>query len=165
MSLLIKNASLYIAIIITGLSAGFFYAWQVSVIPGTKQVSDRTFLEVMQSINRAILNPWFFVIFMGSLLVLFVALIAQYGQPSFFPVLAALVFYLFGTMGVTIMGNVPLNDTLDVINLSIQDEYALKEIRTLWEPRWNRFHLIRTVCSVLSFLMVLLAAFTTIKNQ
>ncbi len=165
MSLLMKNASLYAAIILTGLSAGFFYAWQVSVIPGTKQVGDKPYLEVMQSINRAILNPWFFVIFIGTLLLLAVATYTHYKQPSFIPVLAALVFYLVGTIGVTGIGNVPMNETLDAINLAHENEQSLKEIRTLWEPRWNKFHLIRTWCSVISFLLVLLAAFTQLKNQ
>ena len=56
MEITLKSIILFSTLILTGLSAGFFYAWQVSVIPGTKRVVDLTYLETMQSINRAILN-------------------------------------------------------------------------------------------------------------
>jgi hypothetical protein len=38
---------MFSAIVLTGLSAGLFYAWAVSVIPGTKKVKDFTYLETM----------------------------------------------------------------------------------------------------------------------
>lgn len=65
MEITIKSIVLLGTVILTGLSAGFFYAWSVSVIPGTQHISDTSYLQAMQSINRAILNPLFFVVFFG----------------------------------------------------------------------------------------------------
>ncbi|CAE7470434.1 unnamed protein product, partial [Symbiodinium microadriaticum] len=56
----------------------FFYAWSVSVIPGTKRLADLTYLESMQSINRAILNPAFFVVFFGSMILLWLVTYQSY---------------------------------------------------------------------------------------
>lgn len=75
----IKSFTLFTAIALTGLSAGLFYAWSVSVIPGTRKIPDPVYLETMQSINRAILNPAFFLIFFGSPLALGISTFQQVG--------------------------------------------------------------------------------------
>jgi uncharacterized membrane protein len=152
MELSIKSITLFTAIILTGLSAGLFYAWMVSVIPGTRKVVDITYLESMQSINRAILNPAFFLIFFGSPLALAISTIQQFNSGiSFWLLLAATLIYMFGTFGVTALGNVPLNDALDVLDLAELGESKIAEFRKSYEQKWNRLHLIRTVFSVLSF--------------
>ena len=66
----LQSLSINVSIVLTGLSAGLFYAWSVSVIPGTQKIENLTYLNTMQSINREILNPWFFLIFFGSLITL-----------------------------------------------------------------------------------------------
>ena len=164
----IKIVTLFSAILISGLSAGFFYAWEVSVIPGTKQISDRSYLEVMQSINRAILNPAFFVIFIGSLLLLIVSSYMQYRASvnlSFWLMLGATLTYLAGTFGVTVSGNVPMNETLDALNLAEITTDGLKDIRISFEEKWNLLHRIRTVFAVLSFVLSLVAAFVEKSNN
>ena len=114
MEISIKSMVLFGSVILTGLSAGLFYAWSVSVIPGMLKVNDTVYLESMQSINRAILNPAFFLIFFGS--AIFLCLGSVYGlhlhKGVFWLMLAASLCYLVGTLGVTIMGNVPLNLSL-----------------------------------------------------
>lgn len=147
------------SIIFTGLSAGLFYAWQVSVIPGTRHTGDYNYLETMQSINRAILNPAFFLIFFGALITLSIASIYEFHTSKlvFGLMVSASIIYLVGTFGVTALGNVPLNNELDVLELSELAPQKLREFRKYYETNWNRLHLIRTVFAVLSFLMALLA--------
>ena len=104
----VKTLTLILAILLTGLSAGLFFAWQVSVIPGTRKVTDMVYTQTMQSINRAILNPSFFMVFFGSLLMLTISSIQHYHQGSvFWLLLAATLAYLIGTVAITGMGNVP----------------------------------------------------------
>lgn len=167
MDISIKSISLLGAVILTGLSAGFFYAWSVSVIPGTKQVVDLTYLETMQSINRAILNPAFFLIFFGSILFLGLATFYEFhnNKLAFALMLTSSIIYLLGTIGVTGLGNVPLNNQLDVLNLSELSIEKIIEFREYYETRWNRLHLIRTIFAVLSFISAVLALFTQIKNN
>lgn len=161
MELSIKSISILTAVVLTGLSAGLFYAWQVSVIPGTKKVIDMTYLQSMQSINRAILNPAFFLSFFGSLIMLTISTIQQWNTgTTFWLLLGATLTYLIGTFGVTALGNVPLNDTLEAMDLAGLAEGASAEFRHFYEEKWNRFHLIRTACSILAFLLSVLAIYS-----
>ena len=154
-----KEIVLLATIFITGLSAGFFYAWQVSVIPGTKKITDGSYLEAMQLINRAVLNPAFFIIFFGALILLVWSTYLEYKAGislTFWLTLGAAVVYLIGTFGITAIGNVPLNESLNVIQLNTLSVEELNATRTNYELPWNRLHLIRTIFSLISFGLLLL---------
>lgn len=162
MEISIKSFILFGSVILTGLSAGLFYAWSVSVIPGTQKVADPAYLETMQSINRAILNPAFLLIFFGSVLFLSISSIYEFhvNKVTFWLFLSASIFYLLGTVGVTGLGNVPLNDQLDTLEIVKMNADKMAEFRKFYESNWNRLHLIRTVFAVVSFLLSTLAIFT-----
>jgi uncharacterized membrane protein len=167
MELSAKIIILFAAVIITGLSAGFFYAWEVSVIQGNKLVSDKTYVETMQSINRAIINPAFLLIFIGAALLLPVSSYMQFksgANLSFWFMLSASVIYIVGTFGVTMGGNVPMNDALDAINIQGLSAEDLRTFRTSYEGRWNQLHTIRTMFAVISFVLSLLAVFVRIPH-
>lgn len=166
MEISIKSIVLFGAVVLTGLSAGFFYAWSVSVIPGTQKVVNVTYLETMQSINQAIINPAFFIIFFGSLLFLSISSVYQFNtsNTTFWFMLMASVFYLIGTVGVTALGNVPLNNQLAALNLIEMSPQKLLEFRNFYENNWNRLHLIRTIFAVGSFVLSVLAVFTHSKS-
>lgn len=156
-----KGNTLLIATLITGLSAGLFYAWQVSVIPGTRKLSDSGYLEAMQSINREILNPWFLIIFFGPIVLMTISSISLYrldNSQAFIWVLISAITYFIGTIGVTAFGNVPMNNTLDVLELSKLSITQLKETRMAYEVKWNQYHLIRTAFTVISFALLLWAS-------
>ncbi len=74
----LKTALLGGGIVTTGLMSGLLYGWSVSVIPGTKRVSAGNYVDTMQHINRAIINPAFVIPFMGIPLVLGGAAIMQF---------------------------------------------------------------------------------------
>ena len=166
MEISIKSFILFGAVVLTGLSAGLFYAWSVSVIPGTQKVADPAYLETMQSINRAILNPSFFLIFFGSIFFLSIASIYEFNENkvAFWLLLSASIFYLIGTVGVTGLGNVPLNNQLDALELTKINASNIAESRKFYELNWNRMHLIRTIFAVISFLLSVLAVFTHSKH-
>ena len=167
MEISIKSIVVIASIILTGLSAGLFYAWSVSVIPGTLRVNDSTYLETMQAINRAILNPAFFLVFFGTIVFLSIGSIYQFNtsQIAFWLMLLASITYLIGTVGVTGLGNVPLNDQLDVLKLPELSHSKLADFRHYYEANWNRLHWIRTICAVVSFILTVLSAFANINYQ
>jgi uncharacterized membrane protein len=119
----------------------------------------------MQSINRAILNPAFFLIFLGSILFLSISSFYEFhsNKVAFWLLLSSSIFYLLGTVGVTALANVTLNDQLDILELTKLDSNKLAEFRSFYESNWNRLHLIRTVFAVVSFLLATLATFTYLK--
>lgn len=160
MEITYQITALYIAILLTGLSAGLFYAWQVSVIPGTKLVKDSTYIETMQKINRAIINPPFMLTFLGSLLIQTISVFLYWNTGvSLWFILAGTLMYGAGTVMVTVLGNVPLNDALDELYLNDLSKEKISKERQEYEIPWNRLHLIRTGFSVFSFMLLLVAAF------
>ncbi|NBC02913.1 MAG: DUF1772 domain-containing protein [Bacteroidetes bacterium] len=160
MEITLKIIVLYIAILLTGLSAGLFYSWQASVIPGTKLTRDSTYIETMQKINRAIINPPFMLIFLGSLLVQVLSVLFYWNTGiSLWLILAATLIYGAGTVIVTGLGNVPLNDALDELHLDDLSQEEISKERHDYEVPWNRLHLVRTIFAVLSFMLLLFAAF------
>ena len=155
-----KTAVLFITVLLNALSIGFFFAWSVSVILGTQKVSDYTYLESMQSINREILNPAFFLVFFGSLITLIITTYLQFNNKTvFWMVLASTITYLIGTFGITAFGNVPLNNELDSLNINKLSLLDLKNFRTYYESTWNQYHSIRTISSMISFILLLISSF------
>lgn len=158
MTLLFK-ISLFVTAFLVALIAGLFYAYTVSVNLGLGKLSDAEYLRSMQSINRAILNPWFFMSFMGSLIMLplstWLASRAGGYDLSFYLLLAATILYVVGVFGVTISANVPLNESLDKFNISSATLQEVYSKRIAFEIPWNKFNLIRTIANVLSLAAVL----------
>ena len=165
MELSLKSFSLLSCVLLTGLSAGLFCAWSISVIPGTLRVDDGTYLTTMQSINRAILNPLFFVVFLGTAAFQALAGISHFqsNQTTFLIIMAAILIYLIGTIGVTGLGNVPLNNQLDTLNILETTAEKLTAFRENYEQQWNRWHQIRTICALLSFALTALALYSGAK--
>ncbi|WP_462250988.1 anthrone oxygenase family protein [Ekhidna sp.] len=166
MELPIQNISLNTSVILTGISAGLFYAWSVSVIPGTQKINDLSYLYTMQSINRAILNPAFFIVFFGSLIALACSTYFTYNVSTkgFWFLLITTAAYLIGTVGITGLGNVPLNNELEALKIPVLSKKEVAEFRKYYESHWNKLHTYRMLFSVLSFVMALLALNITFKN-
>jgi uncharacterized membrane protein len=148
------------AILLTGLIAGLFYSYDCSVVRGLRNIPDKEYFTAFQSINRAILNPYFFMSFMGSLLILPVVTWLSYkggGPVSFYLLLAATIIYAIGVFGVTLFANVPLNNQLDQLDVTNAGADALKAFRQKFEPDWNKFNAIRTYAAILSFLLTIIS--------
>ncbi|WP_299107676.1 anthrone oxygenase family protein [uncultured Tenacibaculum sp.] len=159
-----KTLTLFITVLLNALATGFFFVWSVSVILGTKKTGDLTYLETMQSINKEILNPAFFIVFFGSLITLLITTYMQFNyKPMFWFVLISALTYLIGTFGITAFGNVPLNNELEALNLDKLDITQLKNFRNYYESKWNLYHTLRTIASMTSFILLLVAIF--IKKQ
>jgi uncharacterized membrane protein len=143
---------------LTALIAGLFYAYSCSVVLGLGKLSDSEYLKSMQSINREILNPVFFMSFMGTAIFLPVSAFLFRSQgPVFIFLLLATIAYLIGVFGVTIFGNVPLNDQLDKFDIVNSTGDNIKKMRETFENRWNFLNNIRTVFSVISIVLTVCA--------
>ena len=155
--------SLAAATILTGLSAGLLYGWRVSVIPGTRRTSSHAYVETMQAINRAILNPAFFL---GAPVAIAAATVVSFvddanaraGLLAF-----AFVLYLTTTVVTTAVGNIPLNDQLEAFDASGATSAEVDATRVAYERPWNRWHDVRTVSSASAFVLCVLAAFVDVS--
>ncbi|MET3528966.1 DUF1772 domain-containing protein [Chryseobacterium flavum] len=147
---------LIITAVLTALVAGLFYAYSCSVVLGLGKLPDAEYLKAMQHINREILNPVFFMSFMGTAILLPLSVFILRGdQPVFILLLAAALTYLIGVFGVTIAGNVPLNDMLDKFDVAGSTAEAIKQMRESFENRWNLLNNIRSVFSLISIILVI----------
>jgi uncharacterized membrane protein len=150
------------ALLATALITGLYYGYSCSVNPGLGQLADRDYVAAMQSVNTAILNPLFFASFFGALLLLPVsACLSEHSLQSgrFVLLLSATAVYAFGSFGVTVFGNVPLNDALAAFDLQTASPAEIGQARQLFESSWNRLHSIRTMASFVALVLVVLAAF------
>jgi uncharacterized membrane protein len=154
------NIILAMTTLTTALIAGLFYGYSCSVNIGLKQLSDINYILAMQSINTAIQNPAFFISFMGTLFLLPISTYLHYNPSDlnrFYLLLLATIIYLIGVIGVTFLGNIPLNNMLDKFNTQIADNEHIAQQRKAFETAWNSFHLIRTIAAILSLILVILA--------
>jgi uncharacterized membrane protein len=152
------NIILVITATTTALMAGLFYAWSCSVMLGFARLSDKEFVSVMQKTNRTIQNPVFFTAFFGALIFLPISAFLHYNESNlFWLLLAATVTYLISTFGVTIFGNVPLNNILDRFDLDSATEEETAQQRMNFEKRWNNLNTIRTVTSTIATILVVTA--------
>lgn len=163
---MIARTLLLTAVVSSGLMAGLFFAWMVSVIPGTARVSDLSYIDTMQAINRAIVNPWFVVPFVVTPLLLAGAAALEWRagntRRAWF-LLGAAVSYVLGVLAVTVGGNIPLNNELDAFDLTGSPPASVAEMRDRYEGPWNRWHAVRTVVSIASFVGAVWA--TTISTE
>jgi uncharacterized membrane protein len=147
----LRAVSLLFATVAMGLVAGVFALYAHTIMPGLGKTDDRTFVGAFQSIDRAIINPWFLGGgFFGSLVLTVVAAIAQLGRDPLPWVAAALVLYLAAFV-ITIGINVPLNDAIKAAGDPdrITDLAAVRE--RFNEARWASWNLVRVVTSTVAF--------------
>lgn len=148
----LRTATLVVATLTAGLLAGLFYSFTCAVMPGLHNASDRTYVEAMQRINVAILNPWFMLSFLGVLVLTAAAAVLQFTggtRAVAWCVLAALVLAV-ATLVITGAANVPLNNALAAAG-PIDQISDLAAVRERFESSWVRWNLVRTLTATAAF--------------
>jgi uncharacterized membrane protein len=60
---------------------------------------------------------------------------------------------------------VPLNELLDKTDLTTASADDLKQLRETFEVKWKRLHLIRTITSMVSFIVLLFSLINFVKTN
>ena len=151
---LLRGGTLVGATLTTGLMAGLFYTFSVAVMPGIAQNDDRTFVGGMQGMNRAIQNGWFFLSFMGALLLGAGALIFHLrgGATKAVPwIIVGLALYVV-VLVITFALNIPLNNELEAAGNGHPDGIAdLAAVRKHFEATWVAWNHVRTLVNIAAF--------------
>lgn len=138
------TALLILAAIGGGLNAGLFFIFSNTIMRSFDRLPAADAVAAMSSINRVILNPLFFLVFFGTALLCLVLLVGRLDSPL---VVVGALFYLIGSIGVTMVCNVPLNDKLAKVSPSADDmDRQWRAYRGPW-TRWNH---VRTVACLLA---------------
>jgi uncharacterized membrane protein len=133
----------------SGLMAGLFFAFSTAVMPGLRHLTPAAGAAAMQQINRAILNPLFFVVFLGTALLSLLLVIGAplSGGPGTVWIVIGALLYLVGSLGLTMGVNVPMNNRLDAAN-PLTDEGA-----SIWAgylSRWTVWNHVRALACTAS---------------
>ena len=144
-----RAAALVAATITMGLMAGVFGLYAHTLMPGLGRTDNRTFVGAFQSIDKAIINPWFLATFLGALACTGLAAALHLRQDgwSVLPwIVAALVLYLVAFV-ITVSVNVPLNNDIKAAGDPdrITDLAAVRE--RFDEAKWVRWNIARAVTS------------------
>ena len=136
---------LWAATVTMGLTAGTFFAFSISVMPGLARTDDHAFVTAMQAINDEIQNPAFFAAFFGTFFLTIAAVIMQFrrgrrGVAGW--ALGALALY-FVALAITMGVNIPLNDALAAVDPSHTADLAAA--RHNFESTWDFTNNIRTL--------------------
>ena len=147
----LRAALLVGATMTMGFVAGAFALYAHAIMPGLRSTDDHTFVTAFQSIDRAIINPWFMATaFVGALILTAAAVLTSLGRAALPWVAVALGLYLIAFV-ITVAVNVPLNDAIKAAGNPdhIRDLAGVRE--RFHETRWAAWNLVRVVTSTGAF--------------
>ena len=147
----------FIAALGCGLVAGIFFVFSAFVMKALSRLSPGEGIAAMQSINIAVLNPWFMAAFMGTAAACVLALIAsllRWHEPGSVYLFAGSTLYLVGGLLVTIVFNVPRNEALASV------VPTTPEGASLWAgymSSWTAWNHVRTAASLAAAALLTIA--------
>ncbi len=154
---------LIVAAFLCSLVAGFVFAFAVVVMPGINTLKDGEFIRAFQVMDRIIQDnqPLFMLVWIGSTVALVLSAgfgVAELSGGNRLLLVVATCLYLFVVQLPTVVVNIPLNNKLQKLDVDRMNEHEHQLARADFEPRWNRWNVIRTLfaCLVSVLLMILL---------
>lgn len=131
-----------------GLVAGIFFAFSAFVMKALANLPPAQGIAAMQSINVVVINPWFMTAFFGTAVACILVMIwslSRWHDPGSVYVLAGGLLYLVGTILVTMLFNVPLNNSLAAVApVSAEGAKVWAGYLTAWTA-WNH---VRTIAAL-----------------
>jgi uncharacterized membrane protein len=140
-----------------GLIAGVFFAFSTFVMNALAGRPIAEGIAAMQSINITVINPWFMTAFLGTgvtCLVLAIFSLFNWNQLGASYLLVGSLLYLLGTILVTMVFNVPLNDELAIAKPNST------EGANLWSnylTNWTFWNHVRTIAALAAAALFTLA--------
>lgn len=132
----------------SGLIAGVFFIFSFGIVRALSRITPFSGMWAMQSINIYILNPIFLGVFLGTAIIcagLAISSVVRWHLPGAGWLLAGTMIYIVGSIGVTVVFNVPMNNAL-----MVADPATLEGLQ-LWAKYltdWTFWNHIRTFASL-----------------
>lgn len=159
----ILDISLFFSILLSALVTGFILTYAIVIMPGLSNLDDKEFIKAFQVTDGIIQNdqPIFIVIWIGSIVSVLSTIITSIlclGILDAWLIIFVSVVYLLLVQGITILIHLPLNKSIQNIDINSSNFQTLSKERIAFEKKWNYFNNIRTVVAfivVLIFLSIL----------
>ena len=158
---MIFQLALVVATLLCALVAGLVFAFAVVVMPGIGNLGAGEFLKAFQVIDRVIQDnqPVFLLVWVGSVVALLASAVIGFGQmdgAGRLLLIAAVLIYLLGVQLPTVTINIPLNNSVQALDIDAMSPTALEAARQEFESRWNRWNSIRTAVASLASVMLMI---------
>ena len=159
----ILDISLFFTILLSALVTGFILTYAIVIMPGLSNLDDKEFIKAFQVTDGIIQNdqPIFIVIWIGSIVSVLSTIITSIlclGILDAWLIIFVSVVYLLLVQGITILIHLPLNKSIQNIDINSSNSETLSKMRKRFETKWNYFNNVRTVVAffvVLIFLSIL----------
>ena len=159
----ILDISLFFSILLSALVTGFILIYALVIMPGLSKLDDKEFIKAFQVTDGIIQNnqPIFILIWIGSIvsvLSTIITSILSLGILDAWLIIFVSVVYLLLVQGITILIHLPLNKSIQNIDINSSNSETLSKMRKTFETKWNYFNNVRTVVAffvVLIFLSIL----------
>lgn len=141
-----------------GLMAGFFFAFSICVMKALDAIPPVHGISAMQSINVAVINPWFLTPYFGMAVLsvlLSIAAVLRWHEPGAAYVVADGLLYFLGTFLVTLLFNVPRNNALAAVAATSTEGAALWAAYLIAWTKWNHVRTIAALAGAASFTIAL----------
>lgn len=158
------HITLMLSILFCSLVAGLLFGFAVVVMPGIAKLTDKEYLLAFKHMDGIIQNnqPLFILVWAGSIISVIVTLVLgvmNLNGTQIYLLSAASVLYLLGVQLPTFRFNIPLNNSLQSLDIKALKETESTLFRSDFEApwnRWNRFRTVNAIIAVSMFLLVLL---------
>ena len=159
----ILDISLFFSILLSALVTGFILTYAIVIMPGLSNLDDKEFIKAFQVTDGIIQNnqPIFILIWIGSIvsvLSTIITSILSLGILDAWLIIFVSVVYLLLVQGITILIHLPLNKSIQNIDINSSNSETLSKMRKSFETKWNYFNNVRSVVAffvVLIFLSIL----------
>ncbi|MDG1555544.1 MAG: DUF1772 domain-containing protein [Candidatus Poseidoniaceae archaeon] len=158
------HVALMMSILLCSLVTGLLFGFAVVVMPGIAKLTDKEFLLAFKHMDEIIQNnqPLFILVWAGSILTVLATLILgtiDLAGTQLYLLWIATALYLFGVQLPTFRFNIPLNDSLQALDIEALDDSGAAGSRMDFESPWNRWNGFRTVNGVIAVSMLLFLLF------
>ncbi len=146
-------AVLLLSIMFCSLVAGLLFGFAIVVMPGIAKLTDKEYLLAFKHMDGIIQNnqPLFVLVWAGSILSVMATLVLgmlNLSGSDVYLVFFASILYVFGVQLPTFRFNIPLNNSVQRLDIEGLEESDAALSRAGFEQPWNRWNQIRTVNAV-----------------
>ena len=152
---------LLLSALLCSLVAGLVLTFAIIVMPGIRTMGDRDYLIAFKVMDRIIQDghPVFALVWLGSAVVVLATTVLGFsrfdGLDQILLVVAGAI-YIFGVHVPTVTINVPINNSLQSLDLDSASEDELSALANTYETRWLRWNTIRTFISIATTVLFLI---------
>lgn len=142
----------------SGMIAGAFFVFSFAIMRALSRITPFSGMWAMQSINIYILNPMFLGVFLGTGVIcagLAITAVVRWHLPGAGWLLTGTMIYVVGSIGVTVIFNVPMNNALMVADPATPEGLQLwAKYLTDW-TFWNHIRTVASLAACASLIMAL----------